>query len=230
MGPRALLAVLAVLPTTCRSAPEPAPAPVTVSAPAFASASASAPASVPVPVPDSASAADPRCPSGWTCDYDAFDRQPKPAITKLFVQKHAHMLHLVARASPLVAGEIIVKSFTVAIGSGGHGYKRHEGDRVTPIGTYTITGRYPSRWHTYLALSYPNDEDRRRFDDLVARGEVDRKVGPGSAIAIHGRRKDMRDGIHKVVDWTLGCVALDNGEIDEVAAVAPVGTTVEIAD
>jgi lipoprotein-anchoring transpeptidase ErfK/SrfK len=219
MGPRALLAVLAVLPTTCRSAPEPAPAPVT--APASASASASAPASAPVTVP--ASAADPRCPGGWTCDYDAFDRQPNPAITKLFVQKHAHMLHL-------VAGEIIVKSFTVAIGSGGHGYKRHEGDRVTPIGTYTITGRYPSRWHTYLAISYPNDEDRRRFEDLVTRGEVDRKVGPGSAIAIHGRRKDMWDGAHKAVDWTLGCVALDNGEIDEVAAMAPVGTTVVIAD
>lgn len=108
------------------------------------------------------------------------------------------------------------------------GQKRVEGDRVTPIGVYTITGRYPSRWHTYLSISYPGEEDRRRFEELVSRGEVDPRLGPGSAIAIHGHRRDQRDEAHKGRDWTLGCVALDNGEIDEVAALSPVGTRVVI--
>ena len=79
-----------------------------------------------------------------------------------------------------------------------------------------------------MYLDYPGDEDRRRFAELVARGEVEAKRGPGSAIAVHGHRADQRDGLHKTWDWTLGCVALDNGEIDEVASLAPVGTRVVI--
>lgn len=165
----------------------------------------------------------PGCPAGFTCDFGALARLPPPKITELFVQKREHKLHL-------VTGKTIVKSYGVALGSGGFGLKRFEGDRVTPVGAYTITGRYPSRWHTYLSLSYPNEEDQRRFADLVARGEVDKRRGPGSAIAIHGHRQDQQDKLHKQRDWTLGCVALDNQEIDEIAAVAPVGTRVVIED
>jgi murein L,D-transpeptidase YafK len=110
------------------------------------------------------------------------------------------------------------------------GQKQVEGDRVTPMGAYTITGKYPSRWHTYLSLSYPTEEDKRRFAELVSRGLVDARRGPGSAIAIHGRRADQRDKVHKERDWTLGCMALDNDEIDEVAALSPVGTPVFIEE
>src|SRR5262249_1724356 len=136
---------------------------------------------------------------------------PPPALTEILVQKQAHRLFV-------VADRTIVKSYRVALGGGGMGQKRVEGDRVTPIGVYSITGRYPSRWHTYLSLSYPGDPDKRRFEELVALGEVDARLGPGSAIAIHGHRRDQQDKAHKERDWTLGCVALDNDEIDEVAA------------
>ncbi len=161
------------------------------------------------------------CPAGWRCDRAAFSRSPRPAVTEILVQKQAHRLHL-------VAGRTIVRTYGVALGGGGMGQKRYEGDRVTPIGTYHVTGRYPSKWHTYLALDYPNDEDRRRHAELLARGEVPAGKGPGSAIAIHGHRAEMPERLHKLVDWTLGCVALDDAEIDEVAAVAPVGTRVVI--
>jgi lipoprotein-anchoring transpeptidase ErfK/SrfK len=174
--------------------------------------------------PAKEAANDPSCPAGFTCDRDTFGREPPPVITEVFIQKRAHRLHL-------VAGERrIVRSYSIAIGSGGLGQKRVEGDRVTPVGTYSVTGRYPSRWHTYLSLSFPNDEDRARFEELAARGEVNRRLGPGSAIAIHGHRADQRDKAHKEWDWTLGCVALDNGEIDEIAAAAPVGTKVVIVE
>lgn len=177
----------------------------------------------PVVLPAPAPAADPNCPAAWTCDYGALARTKDLSITEILVQKQAHKLHL-------VAGKTIVKSYGMAMGNGGLGFKRFEGDRVTPVGVYSITGRYPSRWHTYLALSYPNDDDRRRFAALVARGEVDAKRGPGSAIAIHGHRADQSETLHKLRDWTLGCVALDNDEIDEIARAAPVGTKVVIED
>ena len=151
------------------------------------------------------------------------DQPPARKGTQLLVEKQAHRLSVVVDGT-------IVKSYRVALGSGGMGQKRVEGDRVTPIGTYTITGRYPSRWHTYLSLSYPNEEDNRRFAELAARGSVDARKGPGSAIAIHGHRGDQRDKAHKERDWTLGCVALDNDEIDEVAALSPVGTPVIIEE
>lgn len=177
---------------------------------------APAPASARAAAPTSASA---DCPSGYRCDRGG----PLGAgpVSSLLVEKGAHRLHLVRDG-------VIVRSYEVALGSGGSGQKLYEGDRVTPIGTYAVTGRYPSRWHTYLALDYPRDEDKQRYDAAVVKGEAPAKVGAGSAIAIHGHRQDQPERLHKLVDWTLGCVALDNGEIDEIAAVAPKGTTVII--
>lgn len=188
-----------------------------------------APKSEPVPIasasatPSVALPTEAICPADYTCDIGSLERTPAPKITSLLVERHAHKLHL-------VAGKTIVRSYGVAIGGGGFGQKRVEGDQITPMGTYAIVGKMPSRWHTYLALDYPNAEDRRRYADLVAKGEVDPKKGPGSAIAIHGRRANMPDKLHKLVDWTLGCIALDNDEIDQVAAVTPVGTRVVIRD
>jgi lipoprotein-anchoring transpeptidase ErfK/SrfK len=211
-------------------APEPGHTPA--EEPRTTAAAAVVPAALAAPAPPKATepeateteaTPDPSCPAGYTCDRSALDRAPRPRVTEIFIQKREHKLHL-------VSGSRIVRSYGVAIGSGGYGFKRFEGDRVTPVGTYTITGRYPSRWHTYLALSYPSDEDRARFAELASRGEVDKKLGPGSAIAIHGRRADMRDKEHKQWDWTLGCIALDNDEIDAVATAAAVGTRVVIKD
>jgi len=147
---------------------------------------------------------------------------PDAAIDLILVEKSERRL-------ALVTGTDVVAVYTVALGSGGMGQKHYEGDKTTPMGTYSVTAIIKgTRWHTYLALDYPNQEDKARYDALVARGEAPAGVGAGSGIAIHGRRKDMRDGLHKLVDWTLGCVALDNDEIDEVAARVKKGTRVVI--
>jgi lipoprotein-anchoring transpeptidase ErfK/SrfK len=213
-----LLAVVAALASGCHPAaganPSRDPSPAAVEASAVA---------MPLPAPPAAEPASDGepCPAGWRCDRAAFSRSPRPVVTEILVQKAPHLLHL-------VAGRTIVQTYGVALGGGGMGQKRYEGDRGTPVGSYHVTGRYPSPWHTYLSLDYPNDEDRRRYDDLVGRGEVPAGKGPGSAIAIHGHRAEMPERLHKLVDWTLGCVALDNAEIDEVAAVAPIGTKVVI--
>lgn len=215
-------------------ADEPGEAPLRAAPPALSpspvpSASAAQPPRAGAPGAEATNAADaPRgeaaaCPSGFTCELEAWERAPRPTITEILVQKEAHRLHL-------LAGKVVVRSYSVAIGSGGAGPKRFEGDSVTPVGTYAITDRITSPWHTFLGVNYPNLEDQRRFAERRGRGEVPYGRGIGFGIAIHGRRQDMADGLHKEVDWTRGCVALDNDEIDEVASVVKRGTRVVITD
>jgi len=138
------------------------------------------------------------------------------------VEKAAHRLHLIADPT-------VVKTYSIAIGWGGAGPKLREGDGVTPVGEYEITGRLAkSPWHTLLGVSYPNYEDVKRFAALKAEGKIpyDAKIGFG--IALHGRRADQLDGEHKKTDWTLGCIAVDNEEIDEIAALVGKGTKIRI--
>jgi lipoprotein-anchoring transpeptidase ErfK/SrfK len=79
-------------------------------------------------------------------------------------------------------------------------------------------------------VSYPNLEDHRRYGALRVQGGVPVGAGVGFGIGIHGRSARMRDGEHKSQDWTLGCIALDNPEIEEVAALVPNGAAVVITD
>ena len=183
---------------------------------------ASPPAATEAPAPAAAPAAA-ACPAGRTCDYAAWDRVPRPAIEEIFVQKGPHRLHL-------VAGGAILRTYSVALGWGGMGPKKYEGDGVTPTGTYAITDKIPSKWHTFLGVSYPSLEDQRAFPLRRARGEVPPGRGIGFGIALHGHAKTQEDGAHKKEDWTLGCIALDNGEIDEVASVVKRGTRIVITD
>jgi L,D-peptidoglycan transpeptidase YkuD (ErfK/YbiS/YcfS/YnhG family) len=81
-------------------------------------------------------------------------------------------------------------------------------------------------------VSYPNDEDRRRFAELKRRGQVPHGRGVGHSIGIHGVGSSQYAGAHahKDTDWTLGCVALDDDEIDEVARLTPDGTKIVITE
>jgi lipoprotein-anchoring transpeptidase ErfK/SrfK len=203
--------------SAARKAPSPSQSQSAI--PAASSLSSKAPLTVDAGESSSASAPD-ACPEGYRCGGPS----PSSPVDLILVEKRNHRLYL-------VSGTEVVASYSVAIGPGGYGHKKYEGDKVTPIGSYTVTAKIEkTKWHTYLALDYPNEDDKKRYADLVARGEAPAGVGAGSAIAIHGRRADMPDGLHKLVDWTLGCVALDNEEIDSVAARVQKGTRVLIRD
>jgi murein L,D-transpeptidase YafK len=144
-----------------------------------------------------------------------------PAVTEIRIEKNAHTLKLLARGDT-------VATYRVAIGPGGAGPKRMEGDRVTPVGRYHVSARIKGLFHQFLVVSYPNADDVRRFATDKREGRIPAGRGIGNGIGIHG-------GGHagpgeKDDDWTLGCVALDDDEIDEVARKVPDGTAIVITD
>jgi len=153
----------------------------------------------------------------------AASRSGEERITEVRIDKSDHRLDL-------VAGDHVARTYRVAIGPGGPGHKRREGDKVTPVGTYRIAGRIKGLFHNFLTVSYPNDEDRRRFAELKKIGELPRDATIGGGIGIHGVNSKEWKGVHKETDWTLGCIALDDDEIDEIAARVKDGTTVVIVD
>ena len=130
----------------------------------------------------------------------------------------------------LYAGDQIIKTYRVAIGPGGPGPKWREGDKVTPVGRYHITMHQPSQFTIYLRLDYPTAADWVRFNDAKKKGEPPDKATIGSDIGIHGTGKPAWDGVHKQSDWTLGCIALDNAEIVEIAGMVKDGTAVDLED
>jgi murein L,D-transpeptidase YafK len=115
------------------------------------------------------------------------------------------------------------RSYFVALGSNPVGDKVRAGDQRTPEGLFYITAHNPaSKYHLGLRLSYPSAAHKARSDSLG--------VDPGGDIMIHGLPPTFSDAgkDHRVIDWTNGCVALSNQEIEELWRAAPDGTPVHI--
>ena len=143
--------------------------------------------------------------------------QPAPShADSILILKKEHVLEL-------LAGGKVIRTYKVALGTGGLAPKEREGDARTPEGHYVIDSRNAaSQYHKALHISYPNPDDRRRSASLG--------VSPGGAVMIHGlpNGKGYIGPAHRLYDWTLGCIAVTDPEIDEIWALVPVGTRVEI--
>jgi murein L,D-transpeptidase YafK len=153
----------------------------------------------------------------------AAEKPADDAVTLVRIDKSEHSLEL-------VAGSRVIKRYQVALGSGGVGPKRFEGDKTTPVGTYHVTSRFKGLFHQFIGVSYPNDEDRARFAELKRQGVVPPGRGVGHSIGIHGVGSAEFTGVHKQSDWTHGCIALDDTEIDEFSRLVKDGTTIVITD
>ena len=128
-----------------------------------------------------------------------------------------------ARTMTLLSGAKTLKTYKVALGSVPVGPKRVEGDHKTPEGDYRIDAKNShSQFHLSLHISYPSAADQQRARSLGSR--------PGGAIMIHGLARPFAylGPLHRQTDWTDGCVAVTNAEIDEIWKLVPVGTKVEI--
>jgi len=150
--------------------------------------------------------------------------EPEPKVDRILVKKAAHTI-------TLFAGDRALYETTVAIGPGGSGPKRKEGDSTTPVGRYHIVSKGPSKYRVFLGLDYPNADDKKRFALAVKEGNLPKNARIGGDVGIHGAPPQREwKSIHKSTDWTLGCVAVDDEEIDAIAKKVRVGTIVDIED
>ena len=111
------------------------------------------------------------------------------------------------------------------------GTKLWEGDRRTPEGVYAIVEKHPSaRWDWFLTLNYPNEIDRHRYEQMRDGGEVPREdghpVGVGGRIGIHG--SDEPELNRGDINWTTGCISVDDEDVEELTRILPKGTLVII--
>jgi murein L,D-transpeptidase YafK len=147
----------------------------------------------------------------------AADKSPIAAKTanRILIEKSAHTMKLMSHGQ-------VLKTYLVALGNP-KGAKRQEGDRETPEGEYVIdVKKEHSQFHRALHVSYPNAADRERARQLG--------VSPGGDVEIHGLPAGFAwlGSTHRLHDWTAGCVAVTNPEIEEIWSLVAVGTPVEI--
>lgn len=142
----------------------------------------------------------------------------------------------------------VIRSFHVALGSGGKQAKQRLGDRRTPTGEYKIMEvRESDRFHLFIQLNYPSVRDamnglktntitKQQYRDILDAhifGELPpQNTKLGGAIGIHGIGHETKDKleIHELANWTQGCIALRNNEVEQLASYISKGTTVKITD
>jgi murein L,D-transpeptidase YafK len=107
------------------------------------------------------------------------------------------------------------------------GSKQWEGDLRTPEGNYLIVDRHPSqRFRWFLTLNYPNAIDLAKFQELRSAHEIPVQTRAGGRVGIHGTDEPMLN--EGGVNWTTGCISVDNADISELAELLPIGTLVII--
>ena len=135
---------------------------------------------------------------------------------KILIEKAERRLTLI------LDGEAL-KTYKIALGGNPVGPKERQGDNKTPEGIYFIDAKNKnSQYHLSLHISYPNENDKKRAQELG--------VSPGGDIMIHGIKNGFSwvGDSHSEVDWTKGCIAVTDEEIEEIDKLAPPGTIVEI--
>lgn len=140
----------------------------------------------------------------------------KRVVDRILIEKKERRLMLFSR-------DEVLKTYRIALGGNPDGPKERQGDNKTPEGTYIIDARNKgSQYHLSLHVSYPNGKDRLRAKKMG--------VSPGGNIMIHGIKKGFSwvGDSHADIDWTKGCIAVTDEEIEEIFTLTPIGTVVEI--
>ncbi len=140
----------------------------------------------------------------------------KATIDKVIVNKTTQQMFLMQKNK-------IIKTYKVALSSNKKGHKEKEGDKKTPEGVYKISGRHiSSRFHRSIHISYPNKTD---LANAKKRG-----YSAGLDIMIHGVPKSFEwlGGFHRLINWTHGCIAVTNDEIDEIWKLTPNNIPIKI--
>lgn len=154
--------------------------------------------------------------SGGGGSVSRFQSYGGPEVTSIVINKGARKLYLLHK-------EEILREYDVDLGFAPAGHKQFEGDGKTPEGTYVIDRRNPnSSFHLSVGISYPNSQDRAHAH---ANGKR-----PGGEIFIHGQPNNAKERKRaaRVSDWTAGCIAVTNEEIEEIYAMVQDGTSIAL--
>ncbi len=147
------------------------------------------------------------------------DAIPKNVIIdKVFVDKSKRILQL-------LSDNKVIKTYHVALGGNPTGHKQKQGDSRTPVGSYNLDYKNEkSKFYRSIHVSYPNAADKAFAKKLG--------VSPGGDIMIHGQKNGFGAlaPVTQKLDWTEGCIAVTNDEIDEIMAAVKVGTAIEIIE
>jgi murein L,D-transpeptidase YafK len=145
------------------------------------------------------------------CSWSKFRTYSGPEVTRIVV-------HKADRSMTLYSGPRSIARYDVALGRNPVGQKRMEGDGRTPEGHYIIDRRNPnSRFHLSLGISYPEVSQRKAAKEAG--------LSPGGDIFIHGEGNRRPPGRR---DWTEGCIAVTDDEMEEIYAMVRVGTRITI--
>ncbi len=142
------------------------------------------------------------------------------------------------RQLTLYDGDREIKRYKIGLGGAPEGHKEREGDQRTPVGNYHLCNRTKSTaFWLFLGLNYPNAADARA---ALAGGRIDTPAAEAIIGAENARQTPPWDtvlggavGIHgsgNFADWTLGCIALDNADVEEIWAACPGWTPVKISE
>ena len=152
---------------------------------------------------------------GIAVAMDASAAWPPPLLPAA-QRADAIRVHKAQRRLELLRDGQVIAHYRVALGDAPVGHKRQQGDERTPEGDYRISFRNDrSRFHLSLRVSYPDEVDRRQARQ--------RGVDPGGDIMIHGGTPAYFTG-----DWTDGCIALRNADMEAVWQRVPTGTPIRI--
>jgi len=139
-------------------------------------------------------------------------------------ESHAILVDKLRHTFTLLKGGRVIRTYRADIGLNGTADKEVAGDKATPEGRYKIIekkDRGETHWHKALLINYPNDSDRAQFAEARRRGAISRRARIGGLIEVHGEGGRFQD-------WTEGCIALDNDDMDEVFRLVEVGTPITI--
>ena len=139
-----------------------------------------------------------------------------PRVDKVIVDKDQNKMYLYKR------GEVL-KSYDVALGQNPIGHKVQEGDHRTPEGRYNLTFKnINSKFYKSIRIDYPNEKD-------IVRAKK-RGVSPGGDIVIHGMPNEVGNYLGPISpkNWTQGCIAVRNHEMDEIWRLVDIDTPIEI--
>jgi lipoprotein-anchoring transpeptidase ErfK/SrfK len=178
---------------------------------------------------------------------DAF--RPLSVVSDSATGRFSVVVEKSKRLLTVFRGDTRLKSYLIGLGYNPIGHKVHQGDNRTPEGMYRITHRVPnSQFHRALYISYPNASDAavglanglisQREHDRIVRADTSEGVPPsvtelGGLIEIHGGGTAGLLMVGEapalfICDWTFGCIAMENDDLDELYEVLPMGTKITI--